>query len=243
MKFTLVTCSQRTEEYFRKDSELGKCIPKLMSMHNYDEEEKIKIDFLIIDDNTKGLSECYNNAIDKVLAKETDKSDAIIFCHDDVCINDMFVLEKLEEAFKTYDVVGVAGTRKFSLNTMPVCWHASPKSFWGGMVCHPVREDKTNLQSNYYGPSPARAAVIDGLFMAIKTSAITPAIRFDETFTFDFYDADFCLNAVKNNLKIGISPIMITHMSHGEGIMKDRYRELQEKFVAKWKNKKENVME
>src|SRR5262245_58738851 len=57
--------------------------------------------------NSAALPEVFNAA----LARAED-SDLILFTHDDVWIDDWFLPERLTDALKCFDVVGVAGNRR-----------------------------------------------------------------------------------------------------------------------------------
>ena len=243
----IVSCTKLSKDNF-EFSPLGLSLKKLKAMTNETSfinsvyaQYDIEIVPRIFYDNSAGMSECYNKALDEIVDDISYPIAAVIFIHDDVLINDMFIFEKLFNEFENYDIVGVAGSKKFSISTLPVCWHASSKDSWGGFVCHPIANDSTKLQSNYFGPAPTIAAVVDGLFIAFNKTAINSKLRFDVQFEFDFYDADICLTAQKKHqLKVGISPIILTHKSHGNGINSDRYRETQEKFISKWRKGKQN---
>ncbi len=67
-----------------------------------------------------------------------------------------------------------------------------------------------------------------------------PSIKFDEQFTFDMYDLDFCLNCYTNGLILTTYPICLTHLSHGKGILSERYKKLNELFQLKWNKKQAN---
>src|SRR5882762_10327998 len=63
--------------------------------------------FLFIENNRKGLSTCYNRILDEI----------VIFVHDDVTIGDLFLQEKITEAFdqRNYAIAGLAGTSDFKI--------------------------------------------------------------------------------------------------------------------------------
>lgn len=233
----IVSCTRKSQSEFQ-NSMLGRSLDYLEDIAK---NLNIEIFADVFYENVKGMSTCYNEALSKARMSGLD-TDVMIFIHDDVMINDMFIFEKLFTDFQIYDVIGLAGARRFSLTTMPVCWHAAPKDSFTGFVCHPFGKDATKLQSNYFGPAPSIAAVIDGLFIAFNKKAIQSGIEFDPQFEFDFYDADISLTAQKKyNLKLGVSPILVTHQSHGNGLNSDRYRVTQDKFVTKWRSKPVDV--
>ena len=215
---TIVSCTQKTEEEF-KETPLGLSIDKLQLVHH------------VFYENKEGIPKCYNEAIKEV------GEDYVIFVHDDVYINDAFLEEKLEEGFKTYDVLGLAGSNFFSIKRDPLCWHNSPKESWSGSVMHPGKDGQHGLfMVTTFGAWPREAIVLDGLFIAVNMDKLGD-VRFDENFTFDFYDTSFCIKAHQAGLKLGTVPVICTHMSHGVGIMKDSYKEAQKKFVELYKEK------
>lgn len=78
---------------------------------------------------------------------------------------------------------------------------------------------------------PARCAVIDGLFIGIDLRKIGD-VRFDEQFTFHFYDLDFCLSAAAAGLSIGVTNIHLQHESVG-GTATPSHLAAQKLFLAK----------
>ncbi len=151
-------------------------------------------------------------------------------------MTDIFLKEKLKIAFKSFDIVGVAGSTVINLNSEKIGWHLTYRENLSGSVEHVVNDKDKYSQTfwTYFGPTPKEVVVIDGLFMGIKYKSIEKNhLRFDEQFTFDLYDIDFCLNALKFNLKIGTSNIHLTHLSQGQGINEKKY--LKSKILLKKK--------
>ena len=220
MKIIIISCTQKSMEDFMSEP-LGQSWKKHPDID----------DGIIYDNNTKGLSECYNNAIDKI-----NENAILLFCHDDLFLLDLFLKEKLEKAFETYDVVGVAGSSYFSLKNERVAWHISPKESWSGFVEHPYTNGVDGqTYMTYFGPTPKQVAIIDGLFIAVKfQTLIDNNISFQEEFTFDGYDTSFCLECLKKNLKIGVTNIHTYHLSHGEGIRDDKYIEVSNMLRKKY---------
>lgn len=192
--------------------------------------------------NTKGLSENYNDA----LTRFKDIYDVIVFIHDDVIISDSLFFHKLNMMFKTWDVIGVAGSSSATTKGDMICWHHSPKESWSGGCFHAMKDkclknDFSNIHEityTHFGEFGKRCAVLDGLFIAVKTSSITPKIVWDNDLTFDMYDFDFTLNCTINKLKVTTCPVSIIHNSYGKGLMSDRYIRLQNIFKEKWLKKK-----
>jgi len=227
MNIFIISCTKFNSEEF-KNRPLGKSIAKLNTVPG------INIVPLVRYDNTDGMSRVYNEFLSMISG-----GDCALFVHDDVYVNDVFLSEKLESGFKNYDVLGVAGSDNFSITRNPVSWHNSPQDSWSGAVEHPVKNQvpgRTFVTS--FGDWPKRCIVLDGLFIAVKSVDIAKKIGWDEDFTFDFYDASFCLRAHSAGFKLGTVPVSTTHMSHGDGIKKESYMRSQKLFVSKFKNKR-----
>lgn len=224
MNLILVSCSQKNEKEIL-NTPIYKSYQKLNKINAIDHK-------ILFTSNTNGLSKSYNKSIKIIenniknnLYKKEDTY--IIFVHDDVYITDIFLKEKLQKAFNNFDIVGVAGSTIIDLNSERVGWHLSSKEYLSGSVEHLVNNKIENSPTywTYFGITPKRVIVIDGLFIAVKYTSINDKnyLYFDEQFTFDLYDIDFCLNANKHNLKIGTYNIHLTHLSQGEGINDERY--------------------
>ena len=228
-----ISCTQQlTLKEFYDNTCLGQSIIKHRKVGNICGAEKIFLD------NKKGLSECYNEAIEimieSVKAGAIPEDSILMFVHDDLYISDIFLKEKLEKAMETYDVVGVAGSSDFSLNRERIGWHISPKESWAGFVEHPYTnsvDDQTYM--SYFGPTPKNVAVIDGLIICVKLkSLIDNNIRFQEQYKFHLYDTAFCLECLKKQLKIGVINLHVYHLSHGLGLNSEEYLE-GEKLLRK----------
>ncbi len=85
-----------------------------------------------------------------------------------------------------------------------------------------------------YGASPRAVTILDGVLLACRKSMLRDRrIRFDERFSFHFYDLDFCRTAIQADFKLGTWPIAITHQSGGRmGTPQwvDQYR----RYLEKW---------
>ena len=187
--------------------------------------------------NTKSICTVYNDFIDKNIDNYQDDT-AIVFVHDDVYINCKDLHSKLEEGFKTYDVIGVAGTLNAQIKE-PCLWHImGNKQDHRGAAAHPVNREPGSLEPYYitsFGPMPSRALLIDGVFMAVKPKVLKNT-RFDETnpARFHYYDLDFSLECNKNQFKIGVWDIPIIHMSPGLSNPDEEWRKGQDWFMKKW---------
>ncbi len=181
-----------------------------------------------------GLGQAYN----QIITNEDHRDKVAILVHDDVHIEDSFFLEKIEQAMKKYDIVGLAGTTEFNIDMPPPIAWFSPDRHRGwklsGAVAHPNSDG--NIFMSSYGLFDQKCVAIDGLFMAVNVgAALDVGLSFDEQFKFHFYDLDFCLTANKLGLKIGTWPIWVTHQSRGESVFSEDFGAAQELFLNKWR--------
>lgn len=76
-------------------------------------------DFIIPElNNTKGLAKVYNEFLDLAIKE---KFEYVMFIHDDVHL-EHDPRPKLEELFREFDIVGVAGCSKAEIKS-PALWH------------------------------------------------------------------------------------------------------------------------
>jgi len=192
------------------------------------------VDEIVFAHNKDGLSYCYNKAISLI------KSGYIVFVHDDVQIVDMYIIDKLIDNLAKFDIVGLAGSKTLSLDRSPICWHNCDRSNWRGFVEHLSKDSNgaTTIMSTF-GPSHGQCVVVDGLFLATRAEVFqsTPLLRFDEDFSFDFYDASLCVNAYMLKRSIGVCNIHVMHMSHGNGILNESYKIAEKLFYTKYSTK------
>jgi len=153
--------------------------------------------------------------------------------HDDVLIEDIFLSEKLNEAIRRFDVVGIAGG--LTPNKGALRWF-DPWENLSGAVGHPCNNELI-IDVTHYGPSPSECKLIDGLFMAVNVEKVLKlGVFFDRQFKFHFYDLDFCLSCIKNGLRIGTWPIWVVH--YGEGAYGSlEWKEDSIPFRQKWDGK------
>lgn len=166
----------------------------------------------VIEHNQLGLPVVYNRFID-----ESFRNHEMVFIHDDVWLDDMFISDRLRTAFQSFDIVGLAGNRRLIAGA-PAWAAGSDRMEWdtenlagivsGGQT--PFGEPKI------FGPTPSPVELLDGLLIAARVSALLDAgVRFDERFDFHFYDLDFSRQANLAHLKVGTWPIAVTHASGG----------------------------
>lgn len=177
----------------------------------------------ILFENKEGLSKVYNKFIN-----ESYKNKKIIFIHDDVLIEDLFWEEKLNIAFEKYNIVGLAGSRKVDLSKPPA-WHLmSDKQDHRGEVAH---SHQKQVWTTCFGPTESRVLVMDGLFIAVDiNSLLKTGLKFDENFDFHHYDITFCLNANRNKIKMGVTPIRVIHFGLGDSMNTEDWQKSAIKF-------------
>lgn len=214
---------------------LAKTIEEFQNKHIYKTLEKLHnlygqelFDVRIIKDNKKGLSEVYNGFInnDEFIDK------ILLFVHDDVELNDLFLVEKLNES--PYTVTGLAGSKTCNLSVDKLAWHlATTRENMVGEVLH-KKED--NTWTTVFGPTKSRSLIIDGLFIAVNVEKIknTPA-RFNEKFKFHHYDMAFSLECNKNKITVGVLPIYVIHHGMGDSMMSNEWNESNEIFKKEYK--------
>lgn len=197
---------------------------------------KYEVDILVFTENKKGLPNVYNKAINSLSwANKTDPYDCLLFVHDDVRIEHSTPFDVIEKFFnKGNSIVGLAGASTYKPQE-PALWHlASEQNSWSGAVSHPYKDEQLYMTS--FGPVPQRCLVMDGLFLAVDVEAFGKGLRFDEQFTFHFYDIDFCLTANSKELKMTTAPIWCTHKSPGlQNAQDNTFVVSQERFLKKWR--------
>lgn len=196
-----------------------------------------QFDFKIVTDNTRGLSEVYNDFI-----IENNKNKIVLFIHDDVEIHDLMLAEKLNQS--PWDITGLAGGSNFRIAEQNL-WHlCTEKNTHSGFVSHPVVKFENNQikkVSNQYsvtnfGPTPKRCLVVDGLFIAVNVeTALNVDFKFDTRHKFHHYDLASCLLANDKKLKVGTYPINVVHHGVGDSYMSDEWRNSNQEFLKNWK--------
>lgn len=196
--------------------------------------EKANIECVWISNNIKGLSEIYN----QMLEKYYNQYKYIHFVHSDVQILDDWdrLCDDIESR-PDWMITGVAGASKIEIK-YPSLWNCmgDPKSFKGSL--HHLTEDGKQYFSTPCGLRPARTALLDGVYLCINTELYSKYhIKFDEQFTFHHYDLDISLQAVKAGLKIGVGNFNIAHKSHGLKSLNDKlWKESNDRFLKKWQS-------
>ncbi len=199
----LVSASRVSAEAFAEQTLLGRSL-QLPAHHGWQ--------LHLHHDNRQPLGRLYNQAL-----AEADPDSLIVFCHDDVWLGEEPLPPALEEALQRFDLVGVAGNRRIKPGHSS--WFMKPHG--GGLdlpdlvgaIRHGTPE-KNNLSA--FGPSPATAALLDGVFLAARAGVLQRAeVRFDPELAFHFYDLDVCRRALAAGLRLGVWPLPLIHASAG----------------------------
>lgn len=226
----IISASRETESNFYTVSALGKSFTETFKEQQF----TTKIFF----NNTRGLSECYNEAIES----QGDADDILVFMHDDVYITDFFWIHHLTMGLEKFKLAGVAGNKKRALNQPS--WHfilsdKPPGLQWddqanlSGIVGH---GDNFPCFISNYGPSLEACKLVDGVFLAARRKTfLDNNIRFDPRFKFHFYDMDICRQFEEKGLAIGTIPISIIHLSGGN-FGTPVWREAYFTYLNKWKS-------
>jgi len=233
----VVTTPKSRSEY--EDSKEYKSLEKIIYDNTYTDNggTNCRVELDIVDYNTEGLPSVYNRYMNSKYSEYI-----VCFIHDDVAVYDNNLYEKLVEAHKTHEVVGLAGATKINLPfrmDQPTAWHllsieTNPDGnirHQSGFVAH---EHNGNKWSSQFGMVPQDVKIIDGLFMSFDVSeCIARDFSFDEDFDFHHYDITASLRALDVGMNITTTDIFVSHRGVGE--MDDSWVRSHRKFVDKYK--------
>lgn len=216
-KLLIVICTQA-----KTDAEFQSLLiyPSLKKQY---ESNSPNVDFYVFKDNTRGLSVCYN----EVLKDPANINKTVLFVHDDVSLEDIFLYEKLINS--PYSITGLAGAKSFNKQSDRLAWHLSaPREDYVGEVAH-TSEGRT--WTTVFGNTKSRALTIDGLFIACKVKDLfVNDLTFDENFNFHFYDIAFCLRANDKKVTCGVLPINVVHSGLGDSMLTEDWEQTSKKF-------------
>jgi GT2 family glycosyltransferase len=190
----------------------------------------------LYDGNKVGLPTVYNHAVKNI---KMDPNDVLIFCHDDIGILDFYWIDHLISSLSKFDIIGLAGNRR-RLKMQP-SWLFDDLTFatydvssLSGIVAHGKNLVPEKL--SVYGPPNQEVELLDGLFLAATAKTIQDNdLNFDERFSFDFYDLDFCRQARAKNLKLGTVPLSVIHESEGN-FNTTAWRSGYQIYIDKWRD-------
>lgn len=195
-----------------------------------------QVGYTIEVNNKNSLASVYNKHI-----TEQNRDKILIFAHDDCVIEDSFLVEKVNNALETFDVIGLAGIKSPITIKEPCLWHLlGERQNMSGAVAHFAKESTYNGEDRFmtsFGVTPARVILLDGVFLAINTAkALDVGLRFDESnpAKFHFYDLHLSLDANRLGLKLGTWPIWASHKSHGLEQVTQDWLDGQKYFINRW---------
>jgi uncharacterized protein (TIGR03032 family) len=180
--------------------------------------------------NRHPLGLIYNAALSQAPADTI-----VVFCHDDLWLGDQPLLASLHDALERFDLVGVAGNRRLVPGHSAWWWDPATGGWdWPhlvGAIRHGTPECNEPIE---FGPAPAPACLLDGVFLAARAGVLQRAgVRFDPALGFHFYDLDLCRTALAAGLRPGVWPIPLIHASAGTAGSPDWQRSL-ELYRRKW---------
>lgn len=200
-------------------------------------EEIALVHTVFCPDNKLTLTQFGNKAIEE----SKDYYDYLVLMHSDVDISLYEFVRRVLETKDKYDVVGLAGTKKLFISQSPLTWFTGsnryPRERYG-RITH--NHSGMMLESFFNRDKPetkdTEVLTVDGLLMCLnKKTMQNEKARFDEQFTYDFYDLDFCLNVqVNTDLKIGTIVMPTIHNSLGKSVLTEEYLIPERKFRIKW---------
>lgn len=186
--FTFVVATQMSEEDWRSEREELPIMQSLAKMTLSDVDVRVYVFF----DNHDGLPTCYNKALDNIK-----DSDFLCFVHDDWTLLDCFFFDKLMKS--KFDIVGVAGGLEYSppptWESRPFLWTEACGGKASGFVLHKHPTHQDMFIPSSFGLSPLPCVWLDGQMLIFNKKSILSGLRFDEDFTFDFYDGSICFRA------------------------------------------------
>ena len=214
-----VSATRLSREEFR-ESPLGVSLDRV--------SKDTRINASIAYQNKDGLPTVYNRRI-----TSKDPAEILVFVHDDVWIEDFYVSDRLLTALQSFDVVGLAGSKKHIPGQK--IWCRSIDGQWythlAGAIAH---GDAPMGKVGFFGPIVAQVELLDGVFIAARKSTLRKSgVRFDERFDFHFYDMDFCRTATKAGLRLGTFPLAVTHRSNGDFFTAE-WDDNYQRYFKKW---------
>jgi predicted O-linked N-acetylglucosamine transferase (SPINDLY family)/SAM-dependent methyltransferase/transcriptional regulator with XRE-family HTH domain len=222
----VVSATRMNEEAFWRDSALGRSLKRHM-------RQDARLVAKIACDNTRGLSEIFNDAI---VAAPDDA--LLVFIHDDVWIDENTFVQTIDKGLQQYDVIGVAGNERIQPGQPGWCF-VDTQFTWDDAV---YLRGAVSHGPNAFGPTSAygepsgATKLMDGVFLAAyKQRLIETNVKFDPQFDFHFYDLDFCRTATKAGLQLGVWPVQMTHQSGG-AFGTQRWRDKYQQYAQKWES-------
>lgn len=181
------------------------------------------------------IFEKYNMGID-VVRKELSATDIVVFVHEDVRIEDPFFVQKLQMVFEQKKDVGVLGVVGCTEYTERGGWWMHAPTMLRGHVMQELNGSTNHLEKGMKGFFDD-IVVVDGLLMAVRPEVLELGVRFDsQTFKHnDFYDVQFCLDALTAGFRVAVADILVHHASPGMGVYNTNWEQARVALVNKYK--------
>lgn len=221
-KVCIVTSTKAKNKEEFEQRPLNKSLKRLKKLYT-DEQLTVEIIF----NNTQGLSSAYNRFLtDKY------KNQIIVFVHDDVVIDSLFLYEHINKT--PFTVTGLAGAKVFKKdsNIIPA-WHLmTEQESYVGEVKH---IQNNVIFTTVFGKTFDKAKVVDGVFIAVNVEELLKTkARFNENYKFHHYDIAFCMECLKENISIGVMPINIIHYGLGDSMLTQDWNTSAKVFLSEY---------
>lgn len=222
----IVVCATRlSEEGFFSKTATGRSIHSMLAVSDV----KVRL----FPNNTKGLGEIYNLAIEEMLHEQA----ILVFMHDDIWFTDFFWADRIRQGLGKYEIVGLIGNKR-RVSRQPNWAFLSANLDWdstsnlSGSIGHGKSFPPPIL--NNFGPTDQNCKLLDGVLMAVKCETLsTKRLKFDSQFEFHFYDLDFCRQAEQLNIEMGTVSISVLHESGGD-FRSAAWGNAYSKYLSKW---------
>jgi GT2 family glycosyltransferase len=189
----------------------------------------------LFEQNTRGLPEVYNLAIEEAKADPA----ILVFVHDDVHLLDYFWAERVLRSLDRFQLIGLAGNKR-RVPRQPSWAFVDDKLTWdqpenlSGVVGHGKTFPPSNL--SIFGAPGQEVKLLDGLMLAARSKTLVDnSLRFDEAFDFHFYDLDICRQAELKGVSMGTFALPVIHESGGN-FGSEGWRRGYERYLEKWKS-------
>ena len=221
-----LVCATRLDQHrFFAESATGRSIKSFIAVSG--------AELRLFAENRAGLPAVYNHAI----AEAATSPATLVFLHDDLLIGDFFWSRRILDGLEHFDIVGLAGnTRRVPFQ--PTWAHVNLDFAWddranlSGVVAHGDVFPPAAVQP--YGETGRACKLLDGLLLAAHSTTLAQhGVRFDERYTFHFYDLDFCRQAEAAGLSMGTIPLAVVHQSGGN-FASEAWRNGYASYIDKW---------
>lgn len=222
----IVVASREDQQGFFEKTATGRSL-KLYNPDTYQ--------LMLAPKNSVGLPFFYNKVIDYCKTNPG----ILVFMHDDLHLCDFDWAQKIREALTQFEIVGLAGSTRrepkqsaWAFGGDDVKALTQPNEHLSGTVGHGTGFPPECI--NVFGPSKQEVKLLDGLMIFAHSDTLhRHGVRFDERFSFHFYDMDFCREAEAKGVRMGTWPISVVHESHG-GYESATWEAAYAKYLEKW---------